>query len=499
MRFRYFFTSGILLLFFLLYLLFPTQNSSVDAWFSAASVKWSGEIFHPHHLLYNVIPWCVQQVILLFHQDSDILAMMKVLNAIYGVIILLLLNLIIRRFGLKESERWVLIVAAGASFALWRFATENETYLLPIVFSMWATYYAAQTLTDPSSKFGLLSGITAAVAILFHEIHIFWWAGLAIWFLGQKKKIFFWYVLPGLMIPLVYFLVWQLFKEHVPETKDFVSFIVYDFQKGLVTMVPGIKNLYLSLINLFRSFFQVHGYMIYLFRNNPDYIFPAVITTFFMLLGFLQRGLFGRRNDRIQRNFGKILLLIVILQWLWAFYSVGNAEFMIMIPVLLSLYIAVTRKFSVPAFLSWGIAMLVWNFFFGIFPAHQYKMNDPEFLAEKIIKDPECIYILDEDQLVSSAIYYRTGIPQHPEILKSPEHFLEAGKDTASLKKIILNAHLNGIPVFTDCVRQPVMIDRGRLLSKGVNRQFFTSYRIEPVDSVRVLQGYRKLYRVYLE
>jgi len=162
------------LAFLALFLFFPTRNSSVDAWFSAASVRWNGELFHPHHLLYNSFAWLVARIAGLDAGHSGTLVLMKGMNAFYAFFILLLLGRILHRLDLKTPEVLAGVVFTGSTFAVARFATENETYLLPLLFSLLSVWFALLTERENSRNlWALFSGAAGALSILAHEIHLF--------------------------------------------------------------------------------------------------------------------------------------------------------------------------------------------------------------------------------------------------------------------------------------------------------------------------------------
>ena len=127
-----------LIIIFCLYLFFPSGLSTGDGWYYAASVKNGHEIFHPHHLLYNalglVFSWLPSKA------GFEIISCMKVMNAFFAFLALIIIQQILYSF--KISERSVVIISclAGFSFSVLRYATENETYILPLFFALLASY-----------------------------------------------------------------------------------------------------------------------------------------------------------------------------------------------------------------------------------------------------------------------------------------------------------------------------------------------------------------------
>lgn len=486
------------LAFLVLFLFFPTQNSSVDAWFSAASVRWNGEIFHPHHLLYNAFAWLVARIVGMDTGHPGIMVLMKGMNAFYAFCILLLLGRILHRLDMKTSEVLAGVVFTGSSFAVARFATENETYLLPLLFSLLSVWLALRTEGEASRKlWALFSGTAGTLSILAHEIHLFWWTGMAIYFYLRDKKNLVYYLLPALAIPMIYYVVWRFMGQYIPHTESFVSFVLYDFREGMVQVVPGFKNLWLALINLLRTFYQVHGYILYQFRDNLDLFFPVIGSAFLFGLGLLQRREETVLPDDFRKTFIKVVSFILLMQFLWAVYSVGNAEFMVMIPALVILYLAAKQRLNSRVILCFAGSLLIWNFFFGILPMNRYPIHPVKFLTGKVEENPGSCYILKADQLITAAYYYETGTMDVPGIWKSPDHLLVAGGDTAELRQNMRDAFSRNIPVYTDCTGNPALLNRDALISSGVDGEFFEKYRKIPVDSVRLLQGYYTLYRLF--
>jgi hypothetical protein len=132
--------SGIILSVFLcLYLFFPSGFSTLDGWSYAAEIRYSGQLFQPFHLLYNALGYvfCFLPV----KAGSDTLACLKVMNSIFAVLSLLAVRMVIRELGKTESVAIIVSCLSGFSFSVIRFATENETYIVPLCLSLFSYYY----------------------------------------------------------------------------------------------------------------------------------------------------------------------------------------------------------------------------------------------------------------------------------------------------------------------------------------------------------------------
>ncbi|HBX87948.1 MAG TPA: hypothetical protein DEG09_04940 [Marinilabiliaceae bacterium] len=98
-------------------------------------------LFRPHHLLYSAFGYMLMQIANFFSFYPDVLSSLKVLNAIAAFLILLVLGRTLYQMGATKVERNLWTLFAGSSFGIWRFATENEVYLIPILLSLAGTYY----------------------------------------------------------------------------------------------------------------------------------------------------------------------------------------------------------------------------------------------------------------------------------------------------------------------------------------------------------------------
>lgn len=242
-----------------LYLFFPTQNSSTDAWYYAASVKYGEDLFLPHHLFHSTFLYlCYKGFSFFVHIDA--MAFCKIMNGLFATIVMALFARLLQVFEKKEIEiaAWTFLV--GVSFGIWRYATENETYHLPLIFSLLATFFYNKKINKPTKMTALFSGFFAAFACLFHQLHIVWAFGLGIaWlFYGNKKEVFA-YLIPFAIIPIAYFSVYYLTVSVDFSITHFMQFVLHDFHTGSASLSFGFWNIGLTLLNFIRSFLQVHG------------------------------------------------------------------------------------------------------------------------------------------------------------------------------------------------------------------------------------------------
>lgn len=132
--------TGVLLLFFAaIYILLPCRFSSTDAWYYAACIKYNTELLHPFHLIYNLFG----KIICFIPENFgiDTLACLKIMNAFFAVMSLYVVMLILQYVKKKKSEIILITALCGASFSLMRYATENETYIVPLFFGLVSSYF----------------------------------------------------------------------------------------------------------------------------------------------------------------------------------------------------------------------------------------------------------------------------------------------------------------------------------------------------------------------
>src|SRR5690606_6458389 len=83
-------------------------------------------------------------------------------------------------------------------------------------------------------------------------------------------------------------------------------------------------------------------------------------------------------HNNLKKQFTRTHLLIFTLQLLFAFYAVGNAEFMVMLPLLLLLILAGWVHLSTRSLYLAGAAFFTWNLAYGILPNHLFKYTNYE-------------------------------------------------------------------------------------------------------------------------
>ncbi len=251
----------IFVLIFLSYILFPTNNSSLDSYAYAGYVKYNHYLFTPHHLFSNAIIYVLLQPFKHFEITIDILAFSKIINSLFQLINLLIFYKILTFLKIKEKSKLLYVLVLAFSFSLWRYGTENETYIIPISLSLLGSFYFLKNIKNSKNSYIILSSLFGALACLFHQIHFFWWSGILFGFYFYRKKIktVFLYLLPALIVPISYILVLIFYEKQELTFFSLQRFIFHDFYQGSVTTDFGWKGFLLQAINTIRTYFQIHG------------------------------------------------------------------------------------------------------------------------------------------------------------------------------------------------------------------------------------------------
>lgn len=476
-------------------LLLPTRNSTTDAWYYAACVRHGFELFQPHHLLYNAVGWMWLR---LLPGTPDALAALKVLNALaFGGCLLVLRDLLRRVAGTAVPVAgWLLV--AGSSFAMLRFATENETYILPLLCSLLASRSWWRACAEPQRPSSwLMAGAWAAVAALLHQIHAGWWIGLMVGALlsglkgmqGRMQAIVL-FMLPALAIPLAYAAVlpaWGL-----PLTLPaWWHFVFRDLYAGHAGAAPSGHTLLLTAINLIRTFGQLHGTTFALVQRFPAML--GVVLVCLGLAGLAARRLWQKptvapRHAALEPAslFFRVHLLILLLQLGCAVWAEGNAEFMVMMPVLAALLL-VQRIWSGRALTYLGTALLLWNLTFGLLPAHLLRTGHTELLLARLTREPQAWWLLSDPNLALNQLQYATGQREvRANVLPAPALLVKRpGYSVPKFREWLAERRAAGQPVYTDALGGPKLLDRARITQGGDEAQLplLAGYHLARVDS----------------
>lgn len=474
---------GIPMMLGVLYILLPTINSTSDAMGYA-----TGSEIGPHHLLFDQI--CVWMNALCGFNPIKTLAAMKIINAVLGAATLFILFFILNR--LEANHPWLWVLICGSSFGFMRFATENEAYILPLFFAALGLFALQIYFQKNFKKHLYWAFVILALAVTSHQSYVFFYAAVALYVVftqGRNWRIWLAFLLPTAIVFLVY-----LLASHI-QNQPLWLWIIKDANDGLVNLKPGIQNFIFTLLNLIRTFTQVHGNIPILLKTFPVLYPIAGLAVTGMALGLY----FAIKSIKKQAGntfppIAKVASIAALLQLLFAWFSVGNAEFMVMLPLLLAIVLAASLAISPRSLWFIGLGMLGWNLAVSIIPSATIDFENREGLRKKLeLHKPQ--YFISHNAVEYQnylGLFVDTGyiIPcqlnrRLPyKVLKSPA---DKGKDFElpySMK------------IVTDCIQYPEPTNRHSLVSGNINQAFFKQHKAVVIDSVLSFYGTIYLYQI---
>jgi len=494
----------------LICLLLPTHSSTLDAWYYAACVRHGHELLLPHHLLYNPAGLLWMRLLHGLGQHPDTLAALKALNALAAGASLWVLGRILRQLHVPAARAAAWVLVAGASFGLLRFATENEAYVLPLLFSLLGSWAWARYCLAAAPRRGTLAwaGCWAAVACLFHQIHFFWWLGLllgTLWYDPRKLRAALLYALPGLLVPAAYLAA--LPSWHLPLTLPALwRFVFHDYYAGLAGGTLSGHGLLLTVANLGRTFLQIHGSLPTLLRAVPLLaVVPVACAALFGWAALTGWRAWQNRprltEEVVSEAVGATAAVvrvhggILLAQLAFAAYSEGNAEFMVMLPALLAVVGSGWRWLPVRALAAAGAGLLLWNLAFGLGPAHFLRFTNTEKLLTDIPARPHDWFLLDNPNLVLNQLHYRTGNPRGlPNVRPAPTLLMRRpGQSPARFRAWVRAQQQAGHRLFTDCLGGPWLLDRAQIVYGDQNAALLRGFQTARVDSFPTFFGPRYL------
>jgi hypothetical protein len=479
------------LILFFIYLFLPTKQSTIDGYGYANYIRDAESLFLSHHLLYNFIGYLWVSFLKLVG-ISNTLGALKALNAIFAALSLLTLGKIFKKLGYSDSKTSVWVLFTGSSWGVMRFATENETYIIPIFLSLLASHFYLLHCKQKSSTRILLAGFFAAFACLVHQIHFFWWLAIILaLFIKRDYRGALKYAIPALLVPIVYSLVLRLYYNIELSLESLLEFALRDFYSGSATVGFGLKYIVLSGISFFRAFLQVHGYLGNLMEISHWYILGV--------LGFIVLISIGLYNIKeMSASFKEILSPITLafliafgLHILFAVMSHGNSEFMVMLPFLVAIILSKILSNEILLVGYIALAIFVWNISFGLIPLSRHSIDGNGMVAIAVEKSnsTQTLFVVFSKPSIDNQVRYYNG--------NYPTNTISATqtKDTGDVVEAIYIALSNGQTVYTDCIDRPKTISRESLTMVS-NLQVFSGFHQQKVDSIKTLTG--KYYLVKL-
>ena len=482
--------TGVLLLFFAaIYILLPCRFSSTDAWYYAACIKYNTELFHPFHLIYNLFG----KIICFIPENFgiDTLACLKIMNAFFAVMSLYVVMHILQYMKKKKSEIILITALCGASFSVMRYATENETYIVPLFLGLVSSYFFITYILSARKQAIFLSFFFASLSVLLHLSYIFWLLSiLAGIFMVKDYKILLQGLIISLIIPVAYILAVYVTQGSLnyDAIKEFAGGRSF---KGMFSV--SLSGLLLSVISLARSFIQVHGYMINMLKESWFNFIPALLSICFFISAMLH--LKDLKWHIENRTFVFTHVLIAVLMLIFAVVSEGNAEFMVMIPVLVFIITGIIVDEGKKFYTMLLTGMLIWNLFYGLIPLNRISGESEKYLCNMLVENNDIAVIARDDQQIASMVFYYTGKESSHNIYKSPAVLKIRGKNPEILKGVIDSLLVHEKKVFTDCLSIMPM-SRAVFLEGKINQQFFSAYLLKEEKRWENTGGIRIIHRI---
>lgn len=361
-------------------LLFPITHTG-DGWGYAADVlEFEGDfksMLSPHHLLY--MPWCALWLPIIRFLHIDPIAGFTCVNLILYILTLEVLRAWFLKFNATQSNVQLLIWFLLGSFGLLRFALENETYIVPLFLAISGSYLVENTKKTASS----IGWMSIALAVLFHQSYIFWFLAYTLKAITNRKWIA--PILSGGLILFAYLLAAYASNESIS------NYVIHDVNQGLVDTQIGPMNFVFTAVNLVRMVIQIHGSMLFIILDWHLLSIVGMIGLLLLItssLGFVWLQVSNRQKQFTKMHiFNEALSWVLFLQLGFAFYSVGNAEFMVMLLPVALLLMAKAGLFShsdKTQKLFVGVVIGTWlhNTVFAIIPLFLGSNADAERLAE---------------------------------------------------------------------------------------------------------------------
>lgn len=478
----------------MLYMLFPSNNATSDSYGYAADIRYNLELFRPHHLLYSpVLYLIITPLKTLF--SIDVLRAAQYINSICSVINLVILYKLLLRLQVRENTALLYILICAFSFSIWHFSGQNESYIIAVTFSLSGSWLYLISSRQDNNKLLILSGILATFACLLHQVMVFWWLGLGIGVLVNNSARFrnaLCYFLPAVIVPLAYMLVihFSLKQEVTPHTMLRYVFDYYFSPESGNHVISWKNKLFFCAAALIRMWIQVYGSILVLLKKSPVFYLPLVG----MLAGCVLIGRYWHKQKitlikpAVDKPFVRIHLLILALQLLFAFYSDGNFEFLVMAPYLAA--ILLSTSLHIPdRILSIACTILfIWNLLYGVLPDNIYDYTGNKKAVAFMQRYPDSYYLTRYVEM-DNINAYQKGLFTNPKLLNA----YAVKKDSID---ILLHS---GNTIYTDMIDAPKNISRGSIMGSAIDETDMVYYKRRLIDSIPGFYGTRYIYEIRLQ
>lgn len=459
------------LLYFILCAILPTNNSTIDAYCYAADIRFGENLFRPHHLLYNAFCWLIYQPF----SFIDTLQFLKILNAAIATLGLIIVFNILNLILLNLNQAFWMTLLIFSSFGILRFATENEVYMIPFVLSVWGTLYYMKGVFENKKSYYVLAILILTIAVLFHQLMI-WWLLITLFFIGLKSRRYSILLAftSGMLILGVYSVVLYINGEDYFNIQKLIQFVLNDYYTGEAKNSFGMNYILLTGINLVRSFIQFHGSLFPLVSDHLWLWIPVVLLWSGLIFSVFQLFRNLKKSSNVRWFYYFISLAIIYI--LFSLYAMGNAEFMIMIPFLIIISLTVRYQLNIQWLQLILGCLIVWNIGFGLIVNNQKDLYHKNWYLT--YQNEHAIFIMQEANLLKNMQYYHTH-QEAQTIYKLPADYTEKNQSPAFLDTVIINSLKQGKTIYTDIRATMSKGTRKGLLSNGLNDDFKKRYIFE--------------------
>jgi hypothetical protein len=465
---------------FAIYAFFPTINSTLDGFGYAAEIKKGYNLLRPHHLLYNAWGYCINMVAPKT-DGFDLLRFLKFQNALFAALALWVLWLMMVRLGIDSKRATVWLFLVGSSYAVMRYATENETYMIPISLSLISSIlYIKGWQTNKWSSIAA-SGFFAGMACLFHQIQIFWLLTLLVSLIWhQNKRLVLAFLAPTVVVPLAYAASLVFYEQQALTINNLLYYVTHDYSTGGAKTTINWTNFVLTPVSFVRTFVQVHGMIPLLLKQSAWFYASLLIPLAFLISLFWVKQPIVRNEPSPASKLLFIHAIIFAFQLGFAAFSHGNAEFMVMLPFLLPLLIERWWQVNTKAIVRLAAAMMIWNMGFALLPSAWFRYYDNARMVQFFKEHPNDFFIVADHNIVNEYEYIWGDTIIHQFILPPYDEWLKK-HPAASLANI-----------YTDVVNRPKPMSRGSILESHSIDQHF-----KICEQVLELNGFLGSYSLY--
>ena len=453
------------------YCLLPSENCSADALCYAADARYGNNLFQPHHLLYTYFNHVLFRWVSAF-TEVDALRFMAFVNSIFAGAGLWVLY---RLLGLRQQRLAPLLgtLFLGCSFGYMRFSVEAEAYIIPLFFSLLASYGYCRHIT--TGRLLPLVGMSVAAVGLF----------------VYNKRSALVFALFALLVPATYMAV-VVFHEGLPcSLNSLWHYLASYYYSGEGHLSITAVNLLLTAISFFRTFVQVHGNLVCFTGTVLFFVLSAVVALVLAVSAFRSWRFFKPVFKR-EQLFEWTMVAAFLLQFLFAFLSDGNAEFMVMLPALFVLSLPVFATERSPLYRAVFVGCcFVWNMAVAIVPQHVLNFYNTQAVVKFVNERGNCRFLPADYYTTVNRNYYETGVDLDARFIRHED---------VSLPDSLFN---DNVPLYSDVRAYPAQYSRAAFVAQKQDKydiicfkpvySFYGAWGEYKIDSLSIQKHYKLL------